>query len=335
MANHTFDFSALPSPKVIEPISYETLLEERKARLIELAPAYEAVLQLESEPLVIALQLESYREYMLRQRINEALKSNLLAMAQGSDLDHLGVFYGVLRSKGELDLNYRNRIKDRTIASSTAGSKEHYRSRAIAVAPTQIKDVEVESPLDPFDPTRNKGLVRIAVLVKYSILEQQRSMLQPSLSHQTAQAIKSLQVDFQAVVSDLIDAPVDTRQAESARLLAEIVSRVRQAVSADDVKVLTDTLEVVPAQLVPVAVEADIYLQEDTPELVFDHLINQLIRNWELNLALGLDIAPSWLHTQLHRDGIRHVDLKIPNQLKHINSNQCAIPSTVKLTLFR
>ena len=335
MANQKFDFSAIPEPKMIDVVSYEQLFQERKARLLELAPEYEPALQLDSEPLVIALQVESYREYMLRKRVNEALKSNLLAMAQSADLDHLGLFYGVMRSDNEMDDEYRIRIRDRTIASSTAGSKEHYRSRAIEVAPNQIKDIEVDNPVDPQDPTRNCGLVSVAVLVKYSLLEKNRSLITYDDKTGADQVIKSLQVDFQAVVSDLIEAEEESREAQSDRLLMQIVDRVNTAISADDVKVLTDTLAVQAAELVPMTIEAQVYLDEDTPELVFDNLIVSLISTWEKKLSLGWDIAPSWLHAQLHREGVRYVNLCTPKTLEKIKPNQCAIPMSIKLTLLR
>ena len=35
------DLSTLPKPKIVEELSFETLLAERKARLLELTPASE------------------------------------------------------------------------------------------------------------------------------------------------------------------------------------------------------------------------------------------------------------------------------------------------------
>ncbi len=47
------------------------------------------VLALESEPIVKNLQENTYREVLLRQRINEAAQAAMLAYAIGSDLDQL------------------------------------------------------------------------------------------------------------------------------------------------------------------------------------------------------------------------------------------------------
>ncbi len=333
MAKNKFDFNALPSPDVILSVDFETLFQERKKRFIEIAPQYKSVLELESEPLVVALQLESYRELMLRNRLNQALKSNLLAKATGGDLDHLGVFYGTLRSKNEEDETYRMRIRDRTIASSTAGSKSHYRSRAIEVAPTQIKDVEVDNPLHLNDQIRNNGVVRISVLVRYvlQVKEQKEQAFTEECSHHY---IKQVSVDITPVIlnSVLID---PDKESDEEIDVALIVDKVRTAVSSDSVKVLTDTLKVAAAELVPINVDAEIHLKEDTPDLVFDNLIQQLISQWEQDLSLGLDLTPSWLNAQLHREGVGNVELKSPTQLQHIALNQCAVPKTITLSLVR
>ena len=94
------DLSLLPAPNVIEPLDYETLLADRKARLLALAPTAQqaelaAVLALESEPLTQFLQETAYRELLLRARINDAARACMLPWATGADLDNLGALYGV------------------------------------------------------------------------------------------------------------------------------------------------------------------------------------------------------------------------------------------------
>ncbi|SFD14113.1 baseplate assembly protein [Pseudoalteromonas denitrificans] len=271
------DFAALPPADIIEPIDFEQLYQERKQRFLEVAPQYAEALSLESDPLAVVMQAESYREMLLRQRINEAVHANLLATATGTDLDHLGVFYGINRSGNESDDAFRLRIRDRTIASSTAGSKAHYRSRAIEVDPLAIRDVEVDSPVE--------GEVRVSVLVR--------------TGHD-----------------------IDT-----------IVNKVKARVTSDDVKMLTDTVNVVSAELISVPVVADIYLQPGTSTLVYENLKPQLLAMWEKSANLGWDLTPSWLNAQLHKDGVRHVELKTPIKLLSIASNQCAIAGEITLNL--
>jgi phage-related baseplate assembly protein len=277
MSKSQIDFSVLPAADIIEPIDFEQIYQERKQRFISIAPEYTEALALESDPLSIVMQVESYREMLMRQRINEAVYANLLATAQAGDLDHLGAFYGIKRSGSELDSAYRLRIRDRTIASSTAGSRAHYRSRAIEVNPLAIRDVEVDSP--------QPGLVRVSVLVRTGF-----------------------------------DIP-------------QIVKQVRDHVTSDEVKMLTDTVEVVEAQLIPIAVTADIYLQPGVSELIFDNLKDSLLVAWEKAADLGWDITPSWLDARLHREGIHNVELLSPSQLIPVAANQAVIPGEINLRL--
>jgi phage-related baseplate assembly protein len=102
MSTTPIDLSQLPAPDVIEPLDYETLFAQRKARLIALYPLEEqadiaATLALESEPMVKLLQESAYRELVLRQRVNDAARALLLAYASGATLDHLGALFDVKR----------------------------------------------------------------------------------------------------------------------------------------------------------------------------------------------------------------------------------------------
>lgn len=94
----TIDISRLPPPSIIEPLDYETILAERKAFFVSLHPPEQqadvaATLQLESEPVVKLLQENAYRELLLRQQHNERARKLLLAYTSGPELDHIGVSY--------------------------------------------------------------------------------------------------------------------------------------------------------------------------------------------------------------------------------------------------
>ncbi|WP_396078165.1 baseplate assembly protein [Candidatus Wolbachia massiliensis] len=106
----------------------------------------------ESDPAIKILEGAALRELLLRQRINEAAKSNVLKFATGNDLDNLAEFYGIERQEGEEDERFRKRIKAKIVAG---GSKEHYRYHALS-ADSRVKDALVESPMP--------GSVRISVL---------------------------------------------------------------------------------------------------------------------------------------------------------------------------
>lgn len=146
----TIDLTTLPAPDIADTLDYETILAERKARLIALTPAENrdaitATLALESEPIAILLQESAYRELVLRARINDAARANLIAYATGADLDQLGAFYNLARLPGESDDRYRLRLQLRIAAMAGSGTAEHYRLVALS-ASTDVVDAAVISP---------------------------------------------------------------------------------------------------------------------------------------------------------------------------------------------
>ena len=96
------DLSQLPAPQIVDVPDFESLLAERKAAFVALYPANEQeavmrTLALESEPVTKQLQESTYREILLRQRINEAAQAVMVAYAIGGDLDQLAANYNVKR----------------------------------------------------------------------------------------------------------------------------------------------------------------------------------------------------------------------------------------------
>lgn len=146
-----FDLSTLPAPEVIEELGYEAVVArqnaEFKATWAELRlsypelPDYDVEL-LETDPAVIINQAESYRELLLRARINEAARARLLAFATGSDLDQLAIFYDVVRLPGETDARLKLRVILAIQGRSTGGPKERYKSVAMG-ADIRVASVEV------------------------------------------------------------------------------------------------------------------------------------------------------------------------------------------------
>ncbi|MEG1798701.1 MAG: baseplate J/gp47 family protein [Synergistaceae bacterium] len=93
------DLSKLPAPNIIEELNYETILAAMRADLEDRLPGWTAAV-LESDPANKILEVAAYRELLLRQRINEAIKACMIAFASGSDLEHLSAFFAVARLEG-------------------------------------------------------------------------------------------------------------------------------------------------------------------------------------------------------------------------------------------
>ncbi|MCF6199269.1 MAG: baseplate J/gp47 family protein [Hyphomicrobiaceae bacterium] len=160
------DLSQLPAPKAITPVIYNELVAARKQALLEriadvdLRTELEAILTLESEPLVKDIEAGAYRETIVYQRINEAVKAVLLATSQGADLDNLVARLGVHRKiitpenqtaappieavlESDADLKYRYQLAPE--AFSVAGPYGAYEFHARA-AHAHVKDAAIYGP---------------------------------------------------------------------------------------------------------------------------------------------------------------------------------------------
>ncbi|KAB2859318.1 MAG: hypothetical protein F9K43_23975, partial [Bauldia sp.] len=100
------ELASLPPPRLVEEIDYEARLAELRAKLATIFAAagidYD-VADLETDPAQILLQVSAYEDMLLRQRINEAIRSWFLAYAEAGDLDVLAQWYDVSRLYGESD----------------------------------------------------------------------------------------------------------------------------------------------------------------------------------------------------------------------------------------
>ncbi|CAJ0743683.1 baseplate J/gp47 family protein [Ralstonia mannitolilytica] len=157
------DLSQLPPPDVVEALDFETIFAARKARLISLYPPERrdeiaAVLELESEPLVLCLQENAYRELVLRQRINEAAQAVMLAYAKGADLEQIAALFELERLQikpadpvagtpavMEEDSDLRMRIQLAPQSFSVAGPEGAYRSHALNTD-GRVLDASATSP---------------------------------------------------------------------------------------------------------------------------------------------------------------------------------------------
>ena len=101
------------------------------------------------------MQVVAYREMLLRARINEAAKANMLAFANSSDLDNLAAFFGVERLTDETDERLRERNQLALEGFSTAGPIGSYIFHALS-ASNEVKSVSATSP--------NPGEVLVTIL---------------------------------------------------------------------------------------------------------------------------------------------------------------------------
>lgn len=136
------DLSVLAKPEVIETVDYEAIVTLMRNNLVARYPAISGVIDLESEPARKLIEVFAYREMLLRARVNDAARANLLAFAIGSDLDHLATFYDVVRLTNESDERLRSRVILAIRGRSTGGTEPRYRNVALS-ADIRVADAVV------------------------------------------------------------------------------------------------------------------------------------------------------------------------------------------------
>ena len=155
MSITTLDIEGLPAPQVIQEIDFEAMLAEAVADMVARFPAISGVIALESEPARKLLEVGAFRETLMRARVNDAARSQLLAFATAADLDHLAAFYDVTRLTGETDSALRARTILAIAGRSPGGTAERYRYVALS-ASADVRDAIVWR--DALTPTVNVAI---------------------------------------------------------------------------------------------------------------------------------------------------------------------------------
>lgn len=160
----------IPAPTVVETLSFETILSAMFADLKARDDTFTALV--ESDPMYKLLEICAYRELLIRQRVNDATKSVMLAYATGADLEQLGAIFNVDRKiliEGNAEVNpaieavyeddesLRMRIQSALNGVSTAGPKSSYKYHTLSV--DTILDADIVGP-----PTVSSGNVRVTIL---------------------------------------------------------------------------------------------------------------------------------------------------------------------------
>jgi phage-related baseplate assembly protein len=267
------DLSKLPAPSAVEVLDVEAILAQLKADVIARDPSLAEALSLESEPLVKLLEAASYRELLLRQRINEAVRATMLAFAGGADLDHLGSLFSIERAilvPADIDVlpptlaiyesddRFRNRIQLALEGFSTAGTLGGYRFFALS-ASGAIADVSILNP--------SPGIVRVVLLSR----------------------------DGDGSASD------------------DLLETVQRRLSAEEVRPLTDLVEVVSASVVPYFVSARLKIfGGPDPDVVVASALAAVEQFVSDNRQVGRSIPRAGLIAALFQSGVENVDLISP-----------------------
>ena len=265
------DLSKLPFPNAVEELDFETILAQWIADLQARDPAFSAFV--ESDPAYKIMEVGAFRELLLRQRVNEAIKAVTLAYGDGADLDQIAARYNVKRltlvpaddttvpptpAILESDESLRRRVQLSFEGFSTAGPTGAYIFHTLG-ADARVLDASAHSPVP--------GQVVVAVLSN---------------------------VGNGAAPSDLVAA-------------------VNATLSADDVRPLTDQVTVKSAEILNYSVSATLTLYPGPDaEVVLAASQAALGAYVAESHRLGRDVTLSGLYAALHQEGVQDVSLLSP-----------------------
>lgn len=146
------ELASLPPPDIIDGLDYEARLSAIMSMLAAQMDAHGVDYDLdavEADPARILMEVLAYVDINLRQRINEAVRANLLPYATGGDLDILAQFYDVSRLYQEADDNLRRRVVLAIQGRSTGGTAPRYRFVALSADPLVADAVVYTEGRDP------------------------------------------------------------------------------------------------------------------------------------------------------------------------------------------
>ncbi|HCM9421406.1 TPA: baseplate assembly protein [Enterobacter asburiae] len=272
------DLSQLPAPQIVDEPDFETLLAERKAAFVALYPVDEQAavartLALESEPITKQLQESTYREVLLRQRINEAAQAVMVAYALGGDLEQLAANYNVKR----LTVTPADNDAVPPVAA-VMESDEALRLRV----PAAFEGLSVAGPTAAYEFHARSSDGRVA----------DASATSPA----PAEVVLT-------VLNREGDGTADN----------DLLAVVEKALNSESVRPVADRLTVRSAEIIPYSVDATIFLYPGPEaEPVMAAAKASLQKYIASQTRLGRDIRRSALYAALHVEGVQRVELASP-----------------------
>ncbi len=357
----------LPAPEVLELFSFETIKARKLARVIEIMKAKDiAYVPSESDDLMTMIEADAYDEMLMRTRINNAVKSQLLAFAKKADLDHLGTSrYGVPRLKGSRPYALFSFALSAARTTSTTllnGLKLGDGKAAIALL---LADVVI-----PAGSLSATGMVELQEFTESSVLKTESiltplpyvaSTTQSEAFHSGADAedddkyreriwlsreMKStagsmLTYKYFAKTADARISEVELIDDEAGVVKVYLLSntgaadqvmidRVNAVLSKEEIRPLTDDVQVSSATIVDVILTAEIVLYDLTYEAGVRALIEAAVA--ENTMIFGRSLSLSKIYGLLESEQVKDVILTAPVDPVTLLKNEVINISALNLT---
>jgi len=290
------DLSQLPVPDIVEQLDAEAILS---AILADFQARMESAGQpftalVESDPFYKLAEAAAYREVLVRQRANESAKAVMLAFAVGADLDNLAA-----------NVNVERLLID-------AGNPD----AVPPVPPTYESDADfrarVQLSFEGYTTAGSEGSYVFHALSSDGDVKD-------------AAAISPEPGEVEVYVLSR------TGDGEAS---PELVAKVNAALSAEDVRPLTDQLTVAAATIVPFDVEAELTLYPGPDaNVVRQAALDALARYTDSVARIGYDVTRSGIIAALHQPGVQNVVLTSPAADIAISDSEASHCASVDVTV--
>lgn len=289
-------FTALDLSQLPAPGVVETIdFEVILAQMIADLQARDPVFSalVESDPAFKILEVAAYREVLLRQRVNEAARAVMLAYAGGPDLENLAALFGVTR----LTIDPGNPAAVPPVPP-TLESDADFRRR-------------VQLSLEGFSTAGPAGAyVFHALSANGDVLDASATSPSPG---------------------DVL-VTVLSRTGSGAASPA-LVAAVDAALSADDVRPLTDNVVTQSATIVNYTITATLYFYSGPDRAVILAAAQAAATKYAADQhRIGKDVTLSGIYAALHQPGVQRVDLVSPTANVVISPTQASWCLSINLT---
>ena len=290
---NTIDLSQLPAPSVLEMPLFQELKAQRLAELQALDSTFNSLL--ESDPAVKLLEILVYREMVNIARFNSGVLAVLLAYAKGADLDQLGANYDVARQ-------IVTPADDTTIPPTAAvmETDNEYRQR-IRLSWYARNTAGAREAYEYYARTADSGVLDAKA---YGPPDTEPGY-----------------VDVYVLAREGDGTPSDALRAT-----------VNSALSAEDVRPLTDFVTVKAPEIISYTVDATLVISPgpDT-ETVVKAAKDALAAYTASVHAIGVSVSLAGIYAALKQAGVNDVILRAPSETLAVGTGKAAWCESVKL----
>lgn len=283
---NAINLTGLAAPNVLMPLDFEATIASLRAEVSAKFPddhPIQAALTLESEPINKVIEAFAYRLVLKDAQINTKARAIMLAFATGSDLDHIGVTYYRLERK-------LIQAEDLTTIPPTPAvyeTDEDYRYRlALSV--------------EAMTTAGSAGSYEFHAL-----------SASPDVHSVTVHSPAPTEVDV--YLAGQIDGDVLEQAGKTVGVSAEAVTDIYNALTADDVRPLTDLVRVQSATAKAYRIEATVYVKNGiSPQLILAQGLTALRQYLTDNFKPNARVATSRIIGALDVTGVSRIEMTEP-----------------------